>query len=346
MRYKHDLNKRFEALLDLVVSTHIKTGRPVGSLTLCDALDQDLSPATIRSAMHELEALELIQQPHTSAGRIPTDKGYRYYVDYLMVEKPVAPHVASVIAREFRSNQDSIETIVAKTSRILSDLSIQAGFISFPDFDSLTLNRIEIARLGKSHLLVVWIMGNGFVHNRTIEIKDLIPDEELRRVTKFINDELSNLLLSEMKPQLKQIMDCADETIYSLCTQAAFFVDATFPKARERRVTFEGSRHILEQPEFQNPDKTKKLLRAIERHETLLDLFEASHDVEGVQIRIGIENDCEEVQDCSFVIARYQVADRPLGALGVMGPRRMAYSDIVGLVDFMARRLGETLERW
>ncbi len=347
MSYENNLSQRLRNLLEIMVSTYIKTGRPVGSEMISQSFHENLSSATIRNEMHVLEEAGFIEQPHTSAGRIPTDSGYRYYVDYLMPERPVAPHVTTIVAREYRSTHDGIESLVERTSKILSELSIQAGFITFPDSSSLVLSRIEIAKIGKSHLLVVWMMGNGFVHNRTIEIKDEIPADDLKRMSEFLNSETKNLPLGQIRSHLaERLFRASGSLLYALITQVLLIVDLTFPDPKARRIAIDGSRHILDQPEFQDPEKSRKFFRALEQREIMMDMLEEDSQKQGVCVRIGVENSCVDVQDCSFVTSCYRLNEQVVGNLGVVGPRRMAYSHMVGLVDHIARRLSETLEQW
>jgi len=342
----NELTHRQRAVLGIVVATHVKTGRPVGSEALAEYYEEALSPATIRNVLHELEELQFISQPYHSAGRVPTDKGYRCYVDDLMSRDQIEPHVASIVAREYRSPCDNIESLLERTATILSDLSVQAGLIMFPDFEALVLKRVELTWLGRSHLLVVWVTESGFVQNRVIETKADIPDKELGRLSGFLTQELDGMLLDEVLPYLDRKAKEVTDARYTLYQTGRALLSEVFHTHRGRKLSVDGSRHILEQPEFQNLEKSRRLFHVLERGEILLDLLRADLEREGVQVHIGVEHNCSDIWDCSFVTARYQLNRRTIGTLGVMGPRRMQYGRIVPLVDYVARRLGETLEKW
>ena len=341
-----ELKQRQKEVLRMIVSTHVKTAIPVGSRTIAKCYHDEVSPATIRNEMHDLEERDYILQPHTSAGRIPTDKGYRYYVDHLMQELQVPPHAATLIAREFRSRLDSLESLVEKTSKILSVLSEQAGLVTFPSFENLIFKRIELTSLGQSRLLVVWVTTNGFVQNRVTDMKEEIPREELLRIANFLNRELDGILLSDVYSHLGRKLDEAHDSLDALHRRAQVIALESFPRTEERRLQVEGSRFILEQPEFQNLEKSKRLFKAIETKESLLDLVQSHPACLGVQVQIGLEHHCDDIRDCSVVTAHYQIHERIIGTLGILGPKRMPYERIVSLVDYVARRFSETLEHW
>ena len=247
-----DLKERQKEVLRIIVSTYVKSVNPVGSRTIAKSYKNELSPATIRNEMHDLEERDYIKQPHTSAGRVPTDKGYRYYVDHLMPEPKVPPHVASLVAREYRDRIDNIETLIERTSKILSTLSEQAGLVVFPAFEGLALKRVELTSLGRQHLLMVWVTNNGFVQNRVMDMKEEIPEEELVRINRFLNQELGGMLLEQVKPYLIEKLEHAHDSLRTLCQIAYSIVFESFPKMEQRRLSMEGSRYILEQPEFQD----------------------------------------------------------------------------------------------
>ena len=339
-----DLKDRQKEVLKFIVATYVKSVSPVGSRTIAKYYQNELSPATIRNEMHDLEERDYIRQPHTSAGRVPTDKGYRYYVDHLIVEAKIAPHVASLVAREYRNRVENIENLVERTSRILSTLSEQAGLVTFPAFEDLVLKRIELTSLGARRLLVVWVTDNGLIQNRVIDMKEEIPDEELIRIKRFLNQELEGMLLNQIRPCLGEKLERARDAIRALCETARFIVFESFPKTDEKRLSIEGSRYILEQPEFQDWEKSRRLFKTIESKESLVDLVGKIPERQGVRVQIGVEHHCNDIWDCSFVTAQYRVHQRPVGTLGILGPRRMQYDRIISLVDFVSRRFGEALE--
>jgi len=340
----NELTDRQNEVLGILVGIYTRNGKPVGSQRIAEGERMGLSSATIRNVMHSLEECGLIEQPHLSAGRIPTDRGYRYYVDHLMKETSVPPHVASMVAREYRSRGDNLENLVEKTSEILSELSVQAGFVVFPHFESLAFNRIQLAPLSSKRILVVWIAGNGFVENHTVELEESMPDEELNRISVFLNREFQGLYLDELKHHLDEKVRTAVGPSLSLYQRALGIVSKGFPALAARRISIKGSHHLLDQPEFLDSERSHRLFRVLKTPDSLLRLLGCTVDTEGVHVHIGVENQDDDVCDCSLVAASYHVRDRYVGNLGILGPKRMRYDQAVSLVDYVSRRFGEALE--
>ena len=340
------LRQRQKELLGMIVDTYVETVNPVGSGTIAKRFRKALSPATIRNEMHDLETREFITHPHTSAGRIPTDKGYRYYVDHLMPEPKISPREASFILNEYRKRMDNMETLIERTSRILSTLSEQAGFIVFPSFEESVLKRVEITSLGAHHFVVVWVTRDGFIQDRVVDMKEEIPEGELARLNTFLNQELSGLLLSDIKPRLSEKLKTAKDSLRSLYETAVSIVSAGFPGSAQKKLLIESPGNILQQPEFQDWDKSKRLFKILEAKSLFLDLIESGEREERVSVHIGVEHQCKDIWDCSLITAQYFVGDRRLGTLGILGPRRMPYGRVVSLVDYVSRCFGEALEQW
>jgi heat-inducible transcriptional repressor len=341
-----DLKQRQKDVLRVIVSTYVKTVNPVGSRTIAQYYQNEFSPATIRNEMHGLEEKEYISQPHTSAGRIPTDKGYRYFVDHLIPESRVPAHVATLVAREYRERIDNMETLVERTSKILSVFSEQTGFVAFPVFEELTFKRVELTSLGRSRLLVVWVANNGFIQNRVIDMKEEIPETELERISRFLNQELAGRPLAEIESYLTQRLKQASDALRTLYQTASLIVRDSFPKTLERKLSVQGSRYILEQPEFKDWEKSRRLFKLLDSKESLADLCRTKAGSVGVQVQIGSEHHCDDIRDCSLITAEYYINQKSAGMLGILGPRRMQYDQTISLVDFMSRRFGELLEKW
>ncbi len=339
-----DLTDRQQDILRIIVSMYVKTITPVGSRTIAKFYQDALSPATVRNEMHDLEEQGYIKQPHTSAGRIPTDQGYRHYVDHLKPENTVPPHVAALVAREYRERMDNIETLFERTSKILSSLSEQAGLVVFPIFEGLTLKRIELTPLGTKYLLVVWVTSNGFVQNKIISSNE-IPITELERINRMLNEELSGIQMSEVRDRLIDKLN-VQHSLHRLYQSAQTIIQESLPKTQSRRLALEGSRFILDQPEFHDWEKSRRLFKTLEEKEFLTDLVQTNSQYEGVNVQIGLEHHCEDIWDCSFVTAQYRIHEKVVGSLGVLGPRRMPYERMISLVDYVSRRFSEALEQW
>src|SRR3989338_3431025 len=249
-----------------------------------------------------------------------------------MPEPKGPPHVAALVAREYRDKIHHIETLVVRTSKILSTLSEQAGLVIFPSFEQLALKRIELTPIGRQHLLVVCVTNSGFIQSSMIDMKEVIPESELSRLNRFLNQELEGVLLADIHTHLADRLEQAQDSLRALYKAAHAIVLESFPKAAERRIALEGSRHVLEQPEFQNFEKSRRLFKMLESKESLMNLIHGTSEHPGAQVQIGLEHQCQDMRDCSFVTAQYRVNERIVGTLGVVGPRRMHYDRIVSLV--------------
>lgn len=342
-----ELRDRQKKLLGMIVDAYVSTIDPVGSKAIAQYFDGRISPATIRNEMHELEELGYITHPHTSAGRIPTDKGYRYYVDSLMGETKLSDQDAFRIKQDLESRIESLEDLIEKTSKILSSLTEQAGIVLYPNFESLIFKRIDLVSLGSQHIWVVWMAENGFVENRVIDMGRQISETGLQRISTFLNQELGGLFLNQVKEAIAQKLSEARDSLYHLYDEARRIVWDSFPERGMPKLSVDGSHFILEKPEFKNWEKSKNLVRALDLRESLFEVMRG-YDVQAprVQVQIGTEHHCQDLWDCSFVTTQYFVHDRALGTLGVLGPRRMPYGRVVGLVRFMSESLGNLLERW
>ncbi len=341
-----ELKDRQKRLLGMIVDAYISTVGPVGSKSIAQYYDGKVSPATIRNEMHDLEARGYITHPHTSAGRVPTDKGYRYYVDYLMPDPALNQQDVMRIKREFEARIENLEELIDRTSKILAVLSEQAGIVLYPNFESLVLKRIDLTQLGLRHVLVVWTAENGFIQSRVIDMEREIAETDLKRLNIFLNGEIGGLPLSEIKGTLSRKLTEARDSIYQLYREACRIVLSSFPDGSLPKILVGGSHFMLEKPEFKSWEKSKNLMKALELRDSLLEVIRARDAVDArVQIQIGEEHHCADLWDCSFVTTQYFVHGRPIGMLGILGPRRMAYNRAVGLVGFMSEFLGGFLER-
>ena len=222
--------KRKQEVLGMIVDTYVKTISPVGSLTIAKGFREELSSATIRNEMQDLEALEYITHPHTSAGRVPTDKGYRYYVNHLIPDSRIDLRHMEFIDQEILRQINNMETLIERTSKILSTISEQAAIVSFPSFEDLVLKRIELTSLGRQSLLIVWVAENGFIQDRVIDMYEEIPEEDLEHLNRFLNQELKGMLLSGARDHLTQKLAEAHDSLHKLYETARKIVSAGFPE--------------------------------------------------------------------------------------------------------------------
>jgi len=340
-----NLSDRQREILSIIVDFYTKTVQPVGSKAVSENFSSDVSSATIRNEMGELEEFGLINHPHTSAGRIPTDLGYRYYVDSLLKEKAVQAAETALIAWEYRQKAKSIEELVDRTARVLSSMTEQAGWVLFPNFRELILKQIELIAYGRSHLLVMWASTSGFVQNKMVDMEEMIPAEDIARLNRFLNSELVGKRFSEIPQFLAGHLANVRDSAAVLYRTALQIAERALVEEEERKLTLDGSRFILRQPEFQTSEKARLLSRVLETKDTLRAVIEEDLCAGEVRVRIGHENISQEIRDCTIVIAPYHFKNQMLGTLGILGPTRMPYARVISLVDHVARRLTDSIER-
>lgn len=338
-----DVEERKRKILASIVEEYINTGSPVGSRTVSQKFRWSLSPATIRNVMADLEGEALIHQPHTSAGRVPTDKGYRYYVDNLMGFRRLTKEEEEFIIKTFRGPNIDLETILEEASKLISVLTNIVGLVMTPRLRRSSLKYIGLKPVGGSKILATLITSSGLIKNSILEIDEDLTKSELERISEFLNSELEGILLGEIKTYLTRKLLEERTPFYTLLKKAmALIIDAPFMKSDDR-IFFEGISYIMQQPEFSDISKMGLLLKAIEEETNFLELLGADMEEEGVHIHIGRENPFKEIQDCSIVTCNYRIGAQAIGAVGAFGPTRMEYDRTVSVVSYISDLLGKVL---
>jgi heat-inducible transcriptional repressor len=338
------VSDRMRRVLATIVEDYILTAEPVGSKTVSYKSSLSLSPASIRSIMAELEELGLLSQPHTSAGRVPTEKGFRFYVDHILDVHELSQDERDTIRSKLPSHQGEATDIFRGISRILSTASHYLGVVWAPRVDLIVLRHIEFVKLGPHLVLTLLVGTNGLVQNRIIETEDEFSQSELDRLSDSMNSLLAGLTLEQVRDKLVEQMR-QEKTAYDrLLEQALKLKERAVSSLDESDVFIDGRTNILEDPEFGNMSRMKDLFGAFEEKATMVKLLDKCMEPQGVKIAIGSESQIREIETCSLVTSTYSGGGKVLGALGVIGPRRMNYSKVIPLVDFAARVLSEVLE--
>jgi heat-inducible transcriptional repressor len=343
------IDDRARSLLKTLVERYIADGTPVGSRTLSRASGLDLSPATIRNVMADLEELGLIASPHTSAGRIPTARGYRLFVDTMLTARPLDPErdtrelLAS--AGESALHPDQPQRVIAQAAQMLSSLSNFVGVVSVPRRASL-LRHIEFLRLGDRRVLVIIVTPDGDVQNRLIFTQRDHSQAELTEAGNFLSAHYAGLTLEELRERLRQEVTSLRGEIAELM-QAAIAPGAGGPStAPAEQVVVAGERNLLGVQDFgQDMGSLRRLFDVFEKKTALMRLLEVSSHAEGVRIFIGGESQVVPFDELSVVTAPYEIDGLVVGTLGVIGPTRMPYERMIQLVDITARLLGNTLSQ-
>ncbi|HSV70681.1 MAG TPA: heat-inducible transcriptional repressor HrcA [Methylibium sp.] len=341
------LDDRAKSLLKTLVERYIADGQPVGSRTLSKASGLELSPATIRNVMADLEELGLIASPHTSAGRIPTARGYRLFVDTMLTARPL--DLASVEAAASTQQQlreqlqpDQPQRVIAHAAQVLGNLSQFVGVVTAPRKADV-FHHIEFLRLGERRVLVILVAPDGDVQNRVVFTARDHNQGELIEASNFINAHYAGLTMEAVRERLKTEVEALRGEIATLM-QAAVQAGTEAAGDGGEQVVISGERNLLAVQDFSNDmGSLRKLFDLFEQKTQLMRLLDVSSRAEGVRIYIGGESQVVPFEELSIVSAPYEVDGRIVGTLGVIGPTRMAYDRMIQLVDITARLVGHAL---
>ncbi|MBF5051704.1 heat-inducible transcriptional repressor HrcA [Alloalcanivorax venustensis] len=344
---KLELNERKQRLLMALVERHIRHGQPVGSKTLATGSGLAVSPATIRNLMAELEDMGLLASPHTSAGRVPTERGYRLYVDTLLasstMERPDNARLRDEL-RQMLAPDQSPEALVSQASRSLAELTRMAGLVAVPRRDVTTLRQVEFLPLSGQRVLVVLVVNRSEVQNRIIQTSRDYNEVELRQAANYINKTYAGCDLDNICEGLLSTMD-ADRAQMDVLMQATMDIagKALRQDRKDSDYVVSGESNLLEGGQMDSIEKVRDLFDAFNRKRDILHLLERSMKADGVQIFIGRESGYQPFEEYSLVSAPYKVDNGPVGVLAVVGPTRMDYEKVIPTVDITARILSAAL---
>ena len=334
------LDERARTLLKALVERYISDGQPVGSRTLSRASGLDLSPATIRNVMADLEDLGLIASPHTSAGRIPTARGYRLFVDTMLTTQPLAPHASGPMESQLQADQP--QRVIANAAQLLSSLSNFVGVITAPRKASV-FHHIEFMRLSEKRVLVILVAPDGDVQNRVIFTAQDYTQTQLLEASNFLTAHYAGLTLEEVRARLKTEVDALRGEIAALM-QAAVQAGSDAVADSQDQVVISGERNLLTVQDFSSDmGSLRKLFDLFEHKTQLMRLLDVSSRAEGVRIYIGGESMVVPFEELSVVSSPYEVDGQVVGTLGVIGPTRMAYDRMIQIVDITSRLVSNAL---
>lgn len=335
------MDKRAQILLKTLVEHYISEGQPIGSRTLLQHSGLDVSPATIRNVMSDLEQLGFITSPHTSAGRVPTKKGYRLFVDSLMTVQPLDQRALSQLKSGLTSPNP--QALIANAADMLSQLTQFAGVILTPKRSRNTLKHLEFLHLSEKKILVILVTEDGQVQNRMLLTDKVFSASELTAASNYVNSQCQGLSLEEVQARLKQELQQVQMDINHLMSAA--MEAASQPDSSEKEaVVIAGERNLLQIDDLStNVTSLRKLFEIFERRTALMQLLDHSQRAEGVQIFIGGESGYLPLDECSLVTSPYEVDGQVVGTLGVIGPTRMAYERVIPIVDITAKLLSNAL---
>ncbi len=337
------LNERAQHLLKVLVERHISDGQPVGSRTLSRDCGLELSPATIRNVMADLEDLGFVRSPHTSAGRVPTVRGYRVFVDSLLQIKKLNSLEIEQLQRAVDATQNTTE-LVQSVSTLLSGVTRLAGLVMLPRHNTQMLRHIEFLPLSRDRVLVILVLNEHEVHNRIIDVEREFSAADLQQASNLLNERFAGRDLLQIRNDLLNELQATRESMNVLMETALAMAGKGFENDEETEdYVLQGQTNLMNFAELADMEKLRQLFEAFSEKREILHLLDRCIDARGVQIFIGEESGYQALDECSIVTAPYTVEGRVLGVLGVIGPTRMAYERVIPIVDVTARLLSSAL---
>jgi heat-inducible transcriptional repressor len=337
------VNDRQQHLLKVLIERYIQDGQPVGSRTLVKESGLNLSSATVRNVMADLEDLGLIKSPHTSAGRIPTNQGYRMFVDSLLKVDQLTPSVVRRICQDLES-EDEIKSLLKRTSNVLSEITHLAGVVMIPRQEVQHLRHVEFIPLSETKVLAILVFNNKNVQNRIVETKRKYSPSELEQAANYLNSVFIGRNMSSVRQQLLDEMAQAKDELNQLMETVIDMTQALDGQAQSKDYVIAGQTNLMEPGQLSDIDQLRQLFEAFNHKRDVLHLLDQALDAQGIQLFIGEESGYKAFDDCSIVTSTYEADGEILGVLGIIGPTRMPYDRVIPIVDITARILGSTLK--
>lgn len=343
------LTEREQLLLKVLVGSYIREGQPIGSRALSRESGLALSSATIRNIVADLESLGFVSSPHTSAGRVPTDKGYRFFVDSLLKSRTLIEEdpAFAELRRQLDAARDEPKALVAAASQLLSNVTRLAGVVTLPRAQQASITQIEFVALSDNRALVVLVFNDREVQNRIIQLGRYHSTEELRRAANFLTERCRGKTLGQVRADILSEMHEARESMNAMMKDAITVAEHVFKADESSRMDYvmAGETNLMGAGEFSSVDKLRRLFEAFNEKRDILNLLDHSLRADGVQIFIGQESGYRILDDVSMVTAPYSADNEVVGVIGVIGPTRMAYERVIPIVDITAKILGAALAR-
>ena len=340
-----ELDDRKVTILKAIIKTYLETGEPVGSRTISKYTDLQLSSATIRNEMSDLEEMGYIIQPHTSAGRIPSDKGYRFYVNQIMQEKE--QEVTEVKALMIK-RVDRVELILKKLAQLLANNTNYAAMISGPQYHHNKLKFIQLSQMDPHKLLVVTVVEGNLIRHMVVTVQEEISQEELLNLNIMLNSSLNGLTIEEINlgviSRLKEQAGIHSQVVDLVLGEVAAVIQS---EEEDLQIYTSGATNIFRYPELSDGEKASQLIRTLEQKEMLQELITEVNNTEednGIQVYIGEETPLQTMKDCSVVTANYELGEGIRGTIGIIGPKRMDYEKVLGTLRHLMRQLDATFK--
>ncbi|MBO8171429.1 MAG: heat-inducible transcriptional repressor HrcA [Bacillaceae bacterium] len=338
------LTERQKKILNAIIDDYIRSAEPVGSRTISKRKDIGFSSATVRNEMADLEEMGYLEQPHTSAGRVPSQKGYRYYVDHLLkLRKLTAPEIMG-IKYFFDQKFYEVEQVIQQTADILSQLTNYTSIVMGPEVFQAKLNHIQIIPISKHSAVAILVTDTGRVENKTIQVPEDISLSDIEKLVNLFNHKLKGVPLSQIRTRIFTEINRELRQHLETYDQAMEMISRAFDEQSADRIYLKGTTNIMNQPEFRDIDKVRGILELLERDDAVIRLLGQTES--GLQVRIGQELDEEAVNNCSVITATYELHGNPVGVVGILGPTRMEYAKVIRILNHLTRDLSQTLNKF
>ncbi|MZH45592.1 MAG: heat-inducible transcription repressor HrcA [Nitrospinae bacterium] len=342
------LDERSKVVLLTVIDKYIETAEPVGSRTVAKIHPEHLSPATLRNVMADLEEKGFLSQPHTSAGRVPTDNGYRFYVNHLLRPQNFlmkAEVLSDSYELEYPAGKQNLQGILEQACENLSTVSKQTGLVMLPSFSSACFKHIEFTKVGPQATLAVFFSEQGILQNKVLPIDSEMTQDQLTSISNYLNSEFSGKPIRWIRQELLKRLKVEKEHYNNLARKAHDLSSALFSEEhKNNELLVEGALNFLDQPEFtEDIGKIKALLATLEEKTKLINLLDLCLHHDGMTILIGEENLQEEMGNCSLIAQNYQLGNDNVGTLAVFGSKRMDYKRIISIVNHTAKKVSKLI---
>ena len=340
------ISERAQHFLKVLIERYIRDGQPVGSRTLARDSGLDLSPATIRNVMADLEELGLVTSPHTSAGRVPTAAGYRLFVDSLLSVQPPDEQLLAQVQQQLPTAGGGSD-LLENASRLLSQMTRLAGVVMVPRRNQERVRQIEFVPLSGTRVLAVLVTSAGEILNRIVETGRRFERSELEQLSNYITEHYAGQDLESVRRAVLEEMQATREHMDNLMREALQMAQKTFlPEADddEAEVVVSGQTNLMDFDELARMDRLRELFEVFAEKQQMLHLLDRCLEADGVQIYIGEESGYETLRDCSIITSPYRIDDEVVGVLGVIGPTRLPYDKVIPIVDVTAQLLGAALK--
>ncbi|MBR3383497.1 MAG: heat-inducible transcription repressor HrcA [Clostridia bacterium] len=335
------LDIRKMRILQAIVDDYIMTASPVGSRTVSKRSDMGLSPATIRNEMSDLTELGFLEQPHTSAGRIPSEKAYRLYVNHLMDSAKLTDDEADYIKKHLDTRVHEVGEVIRQTARVLSDMTNYTSMVLVPQLSSMKVKRVSLIPVSEGSAMAVVVTNTGVTKNAMIKIPKSLSPDDIEKISKLITAKLDGHRLNEaVESVLPSIRAEVGEQADAVCEM----IEDIERSMSETDVEVVGASNILDYPEYSDTAKARQFLAEVETGSYLQKVLTDSSDVE-MSVRIGTENDNPDMKDCSVVTVTYKAGGKNIGSMGVVGPTRMDYGKVMAILKYMSSSLSDILSK-